>query len=78
MIGGGSIVHREVVLYLPARILFPQHSEIKTFVIELEVMLRAVDGCGSLLLTWFLPSQYYSITLSYSVGLTDEDAFLID
>ena len=48
--------HKEVVVYLTARIPLSQHSEIKTFVIEIQATLRVVDRWDSLFLTSFLLS----------------------
>lgn len=56
------VFHREVAFHLPARILFPQHSEIKTSVLGLEAMIRAVGMYTSPLLAWF--SHFPSTTAS--------------
>lgn len=48
-------LYREVAFHLSVRILFPQHSKIKTFVLGLEATFRAVDMYTSPLLTWFSP-----------------------
>lgn len=59
---------REVALHLPVRILFPQHSEINTFVIGQEAMFSAVGFLLSQAL------QHHSVSFS----VTNKDALLID